>query len=63
MENFTDDGAYLLDEVFKKVLAISSCALTNLVLLYTVSLKPDLFEGFRFDFTKGLNPQFALSHR
>ncbi|KAL3718159.1 hypothetical protein ACJRO7_003314 [Eucalyptus globulus] len=27
-----------------------------------MSLKPDVFEGFRFDFTKGLNPQFALSH-
>lgn len=28
-----------------------------------VSLKPELFEGMRFDFTKGLNPKFSLSHR
>ncbi|GAB2267687.1 hypothetical protein Dimus_002670 [Dionaea muscipula] len=27
-----------------------------------MSLKPELFEGMRFDFTKGLNPNFALSH-
>ncbi|GAB4849967.1 hypothetical protein Ancab_029267 [Ancistrocladus abbreviatus] len=27
-----------------------------------MSLKPELFEGMRFDFTKGLNPKFALSH-
>ncbi|CDP04010.1 unnamed protein product [Coffea canephora] len=27
-----------------------------------MSLKPELFEGLRFDFTKGLNPKFALSH-
>ncbi|KAI4385806.1 hypothetical protein MLD38_003799 [Melastoma candidum] len=27
-----------------------------------MSLKPEVFEGFRFDLTKGLNPQFALSH-
>jgi mitochondrial import receptor subunit TOM40 len=29
----------------------------------TVSLKPDVFEGFRFDFTKMLGEYFALSHR
>lgn len=28
-----------------------------------VSLKPELFEGMRFDFTKGLSPKFSLSHR
>lgn len=28
-----------------------------------VSLKPELFEGLRFDFTKGLNHKFSLSHR
>lgn len=28
-----------------------------------VSLKPDLFEGMRFDFTKGLNQKFFLTHR
>ncbi|RWW30440.1 hypothetical protein BHE74_00000431 [Ensete ventricosum] len=28
----------------------------------SVSLKPELFEGLRFDFTKGLNQTFALSH-
>lgn len=28
----------------------------------TVSLKPDLFEGLRFDLTKPLNHNFALSH-
>ncbi|PWZ30430.1 Protein disulfide-isomerase [Zea mays] len=28
-----------------------------------VSLKPKLFEGLRFDFTKGLNQEFSLSHR
>ncbi|KAJ8478753.1 hypothetical protein OPV22_022480 [Ensete ventricosum] len=27
-----------------------------------MSLKPELFEGLRFDFTKGLNQTFALSH-
>ncbi|GLT54313.1 hypothetical protein SLA2020_275200 [Shorea laevis] len=27
-----------------------------------MSLKPELFEGMRFDFTKLLNPKFALSH-
>ncbi|KAH6814453.1 translocase of the outer mitochondrial membrane 40 [Perilla frutescens var. frutescens] len=27
-----------------------------------VSLKPELFEGMRFDFTKGLNQKFSLSH-
>ncbi|XP_006644056.1 mitochondrial import receptor subunit TOM40-1-like [Oryza brachyantha] len=27
-----------------------------------MSLKPDTFEGLRFDFTKGLNPFFGLSH-
>ena len=26
-------------------------------------LKPELFEGLRFDFTKPLNQNFALSHR
>jgi len=29
----------------------------------TVSLKPDLFEGVRFDFAKPLNAKFSLSHR
>ena len=28
-----------------------------------MSLKPDLFEGLRFDLTKPLNHNFALSHR
>uniref|UniRef100_A0A0E0CZU8 Mitochondrial import receptor subunit TOM40-1 n=1 Tax=Oryza meridionalis TaxID=40149 RepID=A0A0E0CZU8_9ORYZ len=28
-----------------------------------MSLKPELFEGLRFDFTKGLNQKFSLSHR
>ncbi|KAL8170764.1 hypothetical protein V2J09_022568 [Rumex salicifolius] len=27
-----------------------------------MSLKPELFEGMRFDFTKMLNPKFGLSH-
>ncbi|OAY73003.1 mitochondrial import receptor subunit TOM40-1-like [Ananas comosus] len=27
-----------------------------------MSLKPELFEGLRFDFTKGLNHKFSLSH-
>ncbi|XP_031121622.1 mitochondrial import receptor subunit TOM40-1-like [Ipomoea triloba] len=27
-----------------------------------MSLKPELFEGMRFDFTKGLNQRFSLSH-
>jgi mitochondrial import receptor subunit TOM40 len=27
-----------------------------------MSLKPELFEGMRFDFTKGLNHKFSLSH-
>ncbi|KAF7153032.1 hypothetical protein RHSIM_Rhsim01G0245800 [Rhododendron simsii] len=28
-----------------------------------MSLKPEIFEGLRFDFTKGLNQKFSLSHR
>lgn len=28
-----------------------------------VTLKPELFEGLRFDFTKPLNQKFSLSHR
>lgn len=28
-----------------------------------MALKPDLFEGMRFDFTKMINQHFALSHR
>ncbi|KAK8648062.1 hypothetical protein V6N13_128824 [Hibiscus sabdariffa] len=28
-----------------------------------MSLKPETFEGLRFDFTKGLNQKFSLSHR
>ncbi|GMP78762.1 hypothetical protein CsSME_00034575 [Camellia sinensis var. sinensis] len=27
-----------------------------------MSFKPELFEGMRFDFTKGLNQKFSLSH-
>ncbi|KAL3653213.1 hypothetical protein CASFOL_002894 [Castilleja foliolosa] len=27
-----------------------------------MSLKPDIFEGMRFDFTRGLNQKFSLSH-
>ncbi|KAL5542918.1 hypothetical protein UlMin_010628 [Ulmus minor] len=27
-----------------------------------MSLKPEMFEGMRFDFTKGLNQKFSLSH-
>uniref|UniRef100_A0A804I2D6 Uncharacterized protein n=1 Tax=Musa acuminata subsp. malaccensis TaxID=214687 RepID=A0A804I2D6_MUSAM len=27
-----------------------------------LSLKPELFEGLRFDFTKGINQKFSLSH-
>ena len=30
---------------------------------FAVSLKPELFEGMRVDFTKGLNQRFSLSHR
>ncbi|THU44932.1 hypothetical protein C4D60_Mb02t12590 [Musa balbisiana] len=32
-------------------------------MFFTVSLKPELFEGLRFDFTKGINQKFSLSHR
>ena len=28
-----------------------------------VALKPEIFEGLRFDFTKPLNQNFALCHR
>ena len=28
-----------------------------------VSLKPDLFEGLRFEFSKPLNQNFAFTHR
>ena len=31
--------------------------------LFAVSLKPELFEGLRFDFTKPLNQNFQLCHR
>ena len=27
-----------------------------------VSLKPELFEGLRFDFNKGINQKFSLTH-
>ena len=27
-----------------------------------VSLKPELFEGMRFDFNKGINNKFSLTH-
>ena len=30
---------------------------------FAVSLKADTFEGFRFDFAKGLNQKFSLCHR
>jgi hypothetical protein len=30
---------------------------------FSVSLKPELFEGMRFDFTKMLNQKFSLNHR
>ena len=29
----------------------------------SADLKPDLFEGVRFDFAKPLNAKFSLSHR
>ncbi|KAH7838578.1 hypothetical protein Vadar_028514 [Vaccinium darrowii] len=32
------------------------------VVMESMSLKPELFEGMRFDFTKGLSPRFSLSH-
>jgi hypothetical protein len=35
----------------------------NSCMMWTVSLKPELFEGLRFDFTKPLNQRFSLSHR
>jgi hypothetical protein len=35
----------------------------NSCVMWTVSLKPELFEGLRFDFTKPLNQRFSLSHR
>lgn len=31
--------------------------------LFAVSLKPDLFEGLKFDFSKPLNMNFAVTHR
>ncbi len=36
------------------ILSSSCCA---------VALKPEIFEGLRFDFTKPLNQNFALCHR
>lgn len=41
------------------------CSLVLIISLLNlaVSLKPELFEGLRFDFTKGLNQKFSLSHR
>ncbi len=35
----------------------------NRLVCHAVVLKPELFEGLRFDFTKPLNQNFALSHR
>ena len=37
--------------------------LTRTFAFVAVVLKPELFEGLRFDFTKPLNQNFALSHR
>lgn len=33
------------------------------MLVAAVSLKPDLFEGLKFDFSKPLNMNFAVTHR
>ena len=33
------------------------------LVLATVALKPELFEGMRFEFNKALSPKFFLSHR
>lgn len=37
--------------------------LPSSMLFVTVTLKPDLFEGFRFDFARPLGQFFFLSHR
>jgi len=42
---------------------ISLVLIVKSFMLVTVSLKPELFEGMRFDFNKPLNPKFFLSHR
>ncbi|KAJ8747305.1 hypothetical protein K2173_014463 [Erythroxylum novogranatense] len=34
----------------------------GLLIINYMSLKPELFEGLHFDFTKGLNQKFSLSH-
>ena len=36
---------------------------TDSLAVAAVSLKPDTFEGMRFDFSKPLNQNFALTHR
>lgn len=40
----------------------TACLASDAVVL-TVSLKPDLFEGLKFDFSKPLNMNFAVTHR
>ena len=41
----------------------SNFCVESVYFVLAVSLKPELFEGMRFDFTKGLNQRFSLSHR
>lgn len=49
--------------VFILVLVVLMDLKFNSGALFAVSLKPDTFEGLRFDFSKGLNQKFSLSHR
>ena len=56
-----DDRAYELYNLQLASLHPVSDSLAHF--LRAVTLKPELFEGLRFDFTKPLNQNFALCHR
>ena len=56
-------GNLQLQHVNQRVcVSITLSVITN-KWLSAVSLKPDLFEGLKFDFSKPLNMNFAVTHR
>ncbi|KAG6748952.1 hypothetical protein NC652_032142 [Populus alba x Populus x berolinensis] len=61
----TSESAKKINEVHKKVDYLNlPCPIPyeELHREALMSLKPEYFEGMRFDFTKGLNQKFSLSH-
>ena len=56
-------SGYNLSRCLAYVSATMYFAFAHLSAWLAVSLKPELFEGLRFDFTKPLNQNFQLCHR